>query len=201
MTSRKKLTVTLTVVALVVVAAVVAVVGVLAATQQTVQSTINITFTAVDIDGTVSARYGVQKKSETSLVGGTPANGTVVFKAADTTATGSLAIGGASDDTAINIKGESEALYVTYVFTRQEIDYNVTATFSDEDFKMEYYNEKDSAWVEVTSSATPVLAGVAEGAGSSVTTRFYVKDAKTSIKNFKGLNLSFVLTGTTHEAE
>ena len=200
MTSRRKLTVTLTVVALVVVAAVVAVVGVLAATQQTVQSTINITFTAVDIDGTVSARYGVQKKTETSLTGGTACEDSIVFKAADTTATGSLAIGGQSDDTAINIKGESEALYVTYEFTREEIDYTVSATFSDTDFKMEYYDTDESKWVEVGSSAVTMLDSISDGAGTSVTTRFYVKDAKTSIKNFKGLTVQFVLTGTTHEA-
>ena len=202
MTSRRKLTVTLTVVALVVVAAVVAVVGVLAATQQTVNSAINITFTAVDIDGTVSAKYLVQDKKEIALVGANPVTVEGIKFTAAGTQTGSLAI---ASDGSIELKGQSEALYVAYQFTRQEINYNVTASFDNTVFKMEYYREADAengieaGWVEVAQSPVTVLNGVSDGAnGTSLITRFYVKDAKASITNAVTLGVSFVLTGTTH---
>ena len=191
MTSRKKLTVTLTVVALVVVAAVVAVVGVLAATQQTVTSAIHITFTAVDIDGTVSAKYLIQDKEEEGVIGATSATAQGITFKADGTKTGSLDIG---SDGELDIKGDSQALYVAYQFTRQEIDYSVAASFDNTVFKMEYFDETQDKWVEVGQSSTTLLTNVSAGAGgSSLVTRFSVKDAKTSIKDAVQLTVSFVL--------
>lgn len=56
MSSRKKLVISLSVVACVIVAAVIAVVAVLAATQQAITSNIKVTYTAMDVDATVTAK-------------------------------------------------------------------------------------------------------------------------------------------------
>lgn len=194
MGKRKNLTMVLIAVAVIVLATVITVVGVLAATQQSVTSKINITFTAEDIEGSVAVRYKVQNKSMTGVEGGTSA-GTVNFKA-DNTQTGAISIGTSSSF--VEMSGSTEALYIRYDFARSEVDYNVSATFSNDDFKVDFYDKTQSKWVELTSASQVVLANVDKTNGSVVIMRLYVKDAsKDAEVTTSGINIPLVLNAIT----
>lgn len=163
MTSRKKLVISLTVVALVIVAAVVAVVGVLAANQQTINSGVYITFTAVDIDGSVTSEYLVQDKT---LKGFETGKGTdledIVFKANDVDVAG-ISIGSAENP--IQITNRDYAVFIQFTFTRSSVDYNVSATFlkADDLYKVEYVNE-DGEWAALSGSPEQVISTVSADA-------------------------------------
>ena len=198
MSSRKKLTLSLTVVALVIISAVVAVVGVLAATQQTVQSVISIKFTATDIDGSVSVRYGVKATSATALDSGTT-GGSFTFTAG----------GSSTGDVNVNpteaIEGRSQALYIEYTFNRATVNYGVAVVFtgsqdSRDAFVAEYYT--GSAWAPIVEAAsatgvtgTKVLTSIGTtptaATGSSVLlTRIRIDENKSS-KNITVNDIAF----------
>jgi len=194
MGKRKNLTMILIAVAVVILATVVTVVGVLAATQQTVTSNINITFTAEDIEGSVTVRYKVQEKTLPGVEGGTEA-GKVSFKA-DGSQDGSISIGTASSF--VEMSGSTQALYIRYDFTRAEVDYNVSATFTNDDFKVDFYDTSKSDWVELTGTSQVVLANVDATNGSVLIMRLYVKDAsKDAEVSADGINIPLVLSAIT----
>ena len=151
MSSRKKLTLSLTVVALVIVAAVVAVVGVLAATQQTVESAISITFTATDIDGSVSVRHAVKAQTATGIDSDEASEaGAFYFTAAGTTS-------GHINITPDAIEGREQALYVEYTFNRASVNYGVKVVFTGSEsmlnaFIAEYYN--GTGWVAIEEAVS-----------------------------------------------
>ena len=188
MSSRKKLTISLTVVALVVVAAVVAVVGVFAATQQSVQSTISITFKATDISGSIAMKSQVQAKldaatweSEKTSTG--TASHTFAAQLDDTTTvTGSFGIGSSSP---VEINGREEVLIIEYSFTRDgDVDYGVKVTFkgnSTGEWIGEYYSTEESKWVAMNNeTATPILTSVDAEDGATILVRIRINPANSS---------------------
>ena len=187
MSSRSKLMLSLTLFAFVIVAAVVGVVAVLAATQQTVESVVNITFKAVDIDGTVTAKYKVQKKVENALIDGIDANGNVVFKA-NGSLDGELVIG--DGEQPVPIRGSSEALYIEYFFTCAEVNYAVKSSFANDAFKAEYFNGEN--WIEI-SNENNVLIEQVEDEGSYLLLRISAKEVRTNIDK-AAIHISFLLT-------
>ena len=186
MGSRRKLMLSLTLFALVIIAAVVGVVAVVAATQQTVKSTVSITFKAIDIDGSVTAKYKVQDKVENALIDGIDAEGNVVFKA-DGSLDGEILIG---KDEPISLKGSSQALYIEYFFTCAEVNYSVKTSFANSVFKSEYFNGEN--WVEISNENTLILDQV-QDEGSSVLLRLSVKEARKNIDK-TSIHISFLLT-------
>lgn len=186
MSSRSKLMLSLILFAFVITAAVVGVVAVFAATQQTVKSTVNITFKAIDIDGSVSAKYKVQNKTENALIDGIDAEGNVVFKA-DGSLDGELVIG---KDEPISLRGSSQALYIEYFFTCAEVNYSINSSFANDVFKAEYFNGEN--WIEINNEHTVILEQV-EDVGSSVLLRVSAKELKSNVDK-TSIQISFLLT-------
>lgn len=178
MSSRKKLIVSLSVVALVVIAAVVAVVGVFAAGNQEIQSQVYITFTAVDIEGTVTVRYNTQTVDATTLSdweGYAIKNaGTASFLASEAVTTKSLAIGTA--DAPIHIPGSSYAAVIEYVFTCEDVQYGATVSFAHSLFTAQIYNATASKWENVTGEGYPAFAALGEDKTETVMMRIYPSD-------------------------
>ena len=186
MSSRRKLVLSLTLFAFVVVTAVVGVVAVFAATQQTVKSVIDISFRAVDIDGSVTAKYKVQNKTENALIDGIDVDGNVVFKA-NGSLDGELVI---SKDEPVSLRGSAQALYIEYFFTCAEVNYRIASSFANTLFKAEYFNGEE--WVEITNGNTLILDQV-EDEGSSVLIRISAKELKANVDQTV-IQISFLLT-------
>lgn len=194
MGKRKNLTMVLIAVSVIILATVITVVGVLAATQQSVTSKINITFTAEDIEGSVTVKYKVQNKSLPGVEGGNNA-GTVNFKA-DGTQNGSISVGTSSSF--VEMSGSTEALYLRYDFVRSEVDYKVSAKFTHDAFIVDFYDKTQNKWVELTGSNQVVLANVDRTNGSTTIMRMYVKDAsKDAEVSTSGVNIQLTLEAIT----
>ena len=186
MSSRSKLVLSLALFAFVIIAAVVGVVAVLGATQQTVKSIVDISFRAVDIDGSVTAKYKVQNKTENALIDGIDVDGNVVFKATGSI-DGELVI---AKDEPVSLRGSSQALYIEYSFTCAEVNYRIDSSFANTLFKAEYFNGED--WIEITNDNTLILEQVNDE-GSSVLIRISAKELKANVDK-TSIQISFLLT-------
>lgn len=196
MSSRKKLIVSLSVVALVVIAAVVAVVGVFAAANQTVESQVYITFTAVDIDGDVFTNYKVQTREDAGKIEQTDLtkSNVVTFAAKDSTVSGAIGMG--STEAPIEIRGREEALYIEYNFGRKSVDYKASVSFADHGtFYAEYFDTTNSKWETLTSSPKVVLASFGnDNFAATVLMRISAKESALGTNVTSAININWALS-------
>ena len=112
MNTKKKLVVTFTIIALVFVATIVAFLAVFASMQQSIRTSLNINYSAKDIQGTVQATYSYGNKSGYLK---TSSGDTVLrFNAEDDNQNGTLSF--PADET-IELTAKNNYLLLTYMFT------------------------------------------------------------------------------------
>lgn len=115
MQTKRKLFITMISVSFVLLLVVAAIAMVFAMSQQTITTTLNITYKAQDIDGTASATYtlgGVTKKL-TAMKGGTVLGDTLVFHARDTENAGSLEF----PEDALDLTNENDNVVIKYTYS------------------------------------------------------------------------------------
>ena len=180
MTGNKKLMIALFSICLVVIAGLLTTVIVLATQSGKITSSINISYTAVDIQGSVSATYTVENGSPVALVNG-EGETEIVFDATDASLTGSL---GVQDSNPINtLTSTNDSVTFEYTFKNTgSVAYtavlNYTAASAD-NIIIEWYNESASggaAWETLAQSGnqTITVAGAAN-AEAPVTETFQIR--------------------------
>jgi len=112
--------------------------------QQNISTSLNINYTAVDIDGSVSGTYSVggvtkdlQPNADENHVGGTN-NKSLLFFAEDTENAGTLEF--PTDDTQINFTSQNSSMVMQYTFTNNgDVHYIASMSF---DAELKYENMK-----------------------------------------------------------
>ena len=173
MKTKKKLLISVLLVAFVVISVVSIIAIVFAATQQTVKTTLNITYTAEDIDAKVSARMVYQ-------TGTTEDMGSITFEAGNTTAqTGTLSPSG-------NVELSKDEQYVVFEYTFQNTgDKDFVATFdytdtedADKNMSFGYKGEADN--YKENANAVLVLGGETKTYSVKVSIENLARDAHLS---------------------
>ena len=175
MTGNKKLMIALFSICLVVIAGLLTTVIVLATQSGTITSSINISYTATDIQGTASATYTVKNGSPVNLVAKDGSATTITFNAADETLTNSLSIPSGSP---VNLTSANDSVTFTYTFTNTgAAAYNATVNYTGTDatnFTVQYSTDNSDYQTLVQSEGQTV----AVAAGSSevpTTVTFYIR--------------------------
>lgn len=184
MSTKKKLIISLSALCLVLIVAVVAIVAVYAAGTQTVTSNIKVTYTAMEVDGTVSATYTLKNGTATNMTtnGASDGDTTITFAAADGKTTKSLTPQGD-----IELSSTADYVIFQYTFTNSgSRAYTAVLTYTDDgnddtNATIVYAsdNTESTTWAESPSTLT-----VASGSNG---TSYY---AKVSIDNL-ALDASF----------
>ncbi len=176
MTGNKKLMIALFSICLVVIAGLLTTVIVLATQSGTITSSINISYTATDIQGTASATYTVENGSPVNLVAKDGSSTTITFNAADETITESLSIPSGSP---VNLTSANDSVTFTYTFTNTgAAAYNATVNYTGTDatnFKVEYSTTGSSDWQTLVQSEGQTVAVAAGSTGTPTTATFYIR--------------------------
>ncbi len=200
MEKKKTLTIAMFSVCAAVIIGLIAAVAVLAAGSQTINSAINVTFTATSIDGTASATYTVGSTTTNMKVGSVSGTETVVdFKAADEASSYNLVPGD------ITLTETNKTVTFVYNFTnRGEIAYNAVVKYNDTNAtdtncKIEYQNGSD--WVELgTAGATVNVAGKASDATADTTGSLTIRVTVQNVAKSAELSGNFAWTLTAVNA-
>lgn len=129
MEGKKKLIIALTSICGVLFATIIAMGIVWAATSQTITSVIRVTYTAVDVSGSMSANVYFGSNTATAMNGGT--NGTITFDANTTSTTGTLTP--AADTTLTNTAGQTFVIYEYIISNSSTLNaMNAVLTYADD---------------------------------------------------------------------
>ena len=196
MSSKKKLVISLSVAAAVLVAAIIAIVAVFAAASQTVASNVKISYTASEVDGSISASYVVAGKGEAVQMG------SASFTAGSDEITGTL--NGASTEE-IKLDATNNYVVFTYVFTnngQKNMQISNTITTLDSNLKATYkILNVDDEYQDSLSSA--ILAGKANAADTAKEAKIEVRiDVTNKAFDIEEASMSFswTMSSTTAQA-
>ena len=138
MQSKKRLIISLVVIGFVLTTVVASIVIAFAMSQQSILTTVNITYRAQNLDGAVRASYtvgGVTKKL-TAMKAGKPQGENLIFKASDTQNAGTLEF----PEDALNLTRENDNIVIQYTYSNTGDKHYIASMSFDANLKYENMN-------------------------------------------------------------
>lgn len=188
MSTKKKILTAALSLAVIVVVAVVSVVITLAATQTSVSGSFSITYTALNVNGTVTGSYTVKGSDKANLTAVEGTNSTAATNVLTFSTTGENEGTGSFTIPAVTLTETNNEVVYEFVFTSTDSDYTVTlGAISGDNLTIEYSVSDDTS---DHYQSTLAECKVTKTQSKTVKIKFTVKEARKSAGCSSALNMT-----------